>query len=366
MAIKVAYDEQIFLLQNYGGISRYFTELIRQFQLSPELGIEPVILGRRGNSRIASRVLPMHKFHRGTDKIARLWRLTLALVMNRNKSSRYDVCHLTFYLPGFFHRLPNVPKVVTLFDMIPELFPAAIRNPHFQKREYLKRADAIVSISKSSVKDMRNVYGFDLPVTTTYLGVSELFRPGLEPLKGVPEQYLLFVGGRKGYKNWKLAMEAFSAFAETHAGIHMVLVGARLNGSENNLLRSLGIRDIVHTLEVSDSELALLYSNAKALIYPSTIEGFGLPLIEAMASGTPIVALRTRNNLEVCREVPLYAEELSQESISHAVSLVMTEDSEITIRIQAGIALAKEYSWYNCAQKTAQVYKSVAGERARG
>ena len=367
MTIRVAYDEQIFLLQRSGGISRYFTELVGQFRLSPELGIEPVVLGAFRNTVTQSGTSGAANAFGKVGRLRIIFRLTRALVSKRYKSSGYDVLHLTFYLPCFLERLPNLPKVVTLFDMIPELTQPGTRNPHFQKKMYLSRADAVISISSTATSDMSRVYGFRFPVTTTHLGVSESFRPGLEPLSGLNSDYFIFVGDRGGYKNWKLAMQAFSGVAESHPGINLVLVGGgRLSASERRTLRVLGIRNRVHPRPATDSDLARLYSNAKALIYPSTMEGFGLPLVEAMASGIPIVALSSASSLEVCGEIPVYFEKNTVEDIRQAMFTVLRKTDDINSRIEAGLRRAKRYTWYNCARATAKVYQSLVKERVVG
>lgn len=362
--IVVAYDEQIFLLQEVGGISRYFAELVNQFQINPELGVHPVFVSTKSRNK--------HRFaltnSNGPPPVRGLgWALgqLLLLILKRGKvPNGAQVLHLTFYLPGFLKRFSAVPKVVTLYDMIPENVPSRrLWNPHFRKREYLENASGIVSISESSTADMRNKYGLNSPVATTYLGVSSEFRPGLEKPAWAAQEYLLFVGKRGGYKNWEMAAEAFAAIARGFPEVKMQLVGGGpLTKRESKFLRQMGIEERVAQKSVPDSELPNLYSNATGLLYPSEYEGFGLPLVEAMASGVPIIASDITVNREICGDGAKYFDLLSLDSFSSEIDEVMRGGEELKSLRMAAIARAKRYTWYNCAVETAKVYRSVIQE----
>jgi glycosyltransferase involved in cell wall biosynthesis len=362
--LTVAYDEQIFLLQEVGGISRYFSELVNQFQTNPELGIHPVFVSTK--SRNKHRFALTNSNGPTPDKGLgwALGQLLLSIFDRAKLPNGVHVLHLTFYLPGFLNRFPAVPKVVTLFDMIPESFPGKrLWNPHFRKRQYLENASGIVSISESSTEEMRSKYGLNSPVLTTYLGVSSDFRPGLEKPVWAPQNYLLFVGKRGGYKNWGMAASAFAAIARDFPEVTIQLAGGGpLTKRESKLLKQLGIEGRVSQRGVPDSELPNLYSNTIGLLYPSEREGFGLPLVEAMASGVPIIASDVAINREICGDGAKYFDLLSLDSFASELEEVIQGGEGLKSIRKAAITRAKTYTWYKCAAETAKVYRSVIQE----
>ena len=365
--IRVVFDEQIFLLQKHGGISRYFTELIATFRDNPELGIQPVLPFQAARSE--------HLISKNGDaKITRVRSLTSALSLllramfeNRGKGYPADLVHLTFYTPGFFSRFKGIPRVSSLFDMTPEMTTKRFGfwNPHLQKRKYLMQSDAIISISNSSTEDMVSIYGERGLVPTAYLGVSSSFSPKVDGRSYQQAPYFLYVGARSGYKNWLLSALAFAEVSARYPSLQYILVGGGpLSRSENRMLKRVGILHRVIQKSVPDSQLPDYYSNAKALIYPSKFEGFGLPLVEAMASGTPVLASDTRINREICEASAWFYPD------NHRGSLVvlMNEALERKLpnqqnRISIGLQLAKKYTWYSCAENTAQVYRSLVRDQ---
>ena len=361
--IRVVFDEQIFLLQKYGGISRYFTELITTFIENPELGVKPVLPFQAArNEHLISKP--------GIDDIKRVKSLMGGLLLLFKSALRYrrgefpaELVHLTFYTPGFFGRFKGIPRVASLFDMTPEMNPRrfGLWNPHFQKRKFLTKSDAILSISNSSSEDMVAFYGEQASVATAYLGVSSSFRPNIVELPHQQKPYFLFVGARSGYKNWMLSAMAFSEISKEYPSLDYILVGGGpLDRSERKMLDQAGISNRVIQKSVPDSELPNYYSNAEALIYPSKYEGFGLPLVEAMASGIPVLASDTRINREICDECAWY---FPDEDLGSLIDL-MREALQGKLpgqkqTVSAGLQKAKKFTWYSCAENTARVYRSL-------
>jgi len=364
--IRVLYDEQIFLLQRHGGISRYFVELIKQFQDNPHLGIEPVV-----ELKAARNEYFLERFRDMNPKIIRTKRraaLSLCILMMKNRTAcnSADLVHLTFYLPGFLGRFPNLPKVTTLFDMIPETETETFRlwNPHFAKKNYLKNADTVLSISETSTSDLRNILNFGLPVMTTYLGVGGDFRPGLNRPPLAPENYLLMVGNRQGYKNWKTVVKAFSLVVQEWPDLVLVLAGGgTLSNKEKRILRNLDLTRNVQQHDFPDSELPHIFSNAQVLIAPSKKEGFGIPLVEAMASGIPVIASDTSSNREICEGAASYFPSDQIESLADIILGLLKDPASASAKAKAGLARAAYFSWRKCAVRTANAYKETMKSR---
>jgi glycosyltransferase involved in cell wall biosynthesis len=350
------------MLQEFGGIGRYFSELAREFLEHPELGIQPVFESKTVVNRHLADSLGHAGISSGVSKLKGLFRLCLDLVINRRPNIKADLVHCTFYLPGFLGRHKKLPKAVTLYDMIPENTPSNGRfwNPHFSKKRYLSSADAVVSISSSSTKDMKREYGLTREITTTYLGVGSGFYPNQPALPSLPKMYFLFVGARSGYKDFNAAAQAFSAFSPSQKAVHLVLVGGgQVSKGEASVISSLGISHRVLQQSVPDADLPRVYANALALIYPSQYEGFGLPLVEAMASGSQILASDTPINQEICGEAAKYFPVSHSLELTRLMGDVVHNPKSYQDKIADGLSRSREFSWYECAKKTAEVYREV-------
>jgi glycosyltransferase involved in cell wall biosynthesis len=273
---------------------------------------------------------------------------------------------LTFYLPGYFRRNKNLPKVVTLYDMIPERTNQKGRlwNPHFAKRGFLKKAQAVISISNTSTTDMVSEFGIEKSVTTTYLGVSSNFSPDLPKLEGVPLSYFLYVGARGGYKDANTAIRALAKLTGVHQQTQLVFVGGgRLSSSEKALIDSLGVAGRVTQMTVPDADLPRLYSNAIGLAYTSLYEGFGLPLVEAMASGIAIIASDTAINREIAGTAANYYPAGDAAALADGIVSVLSDPSSQRTKIEEGLAKSVDFSWLECARQTAEVYRAVMQTR---
>ncbi len=301
-----------------------------------------------------------------TSVVANLLRRSL---LNRLSSRDLDLVHLTYYLPGYLGRFPGIPRVTSLFDMIPELAKekgGRLWNPHFKKKVYLRNSDAVLSISESTTRDMRSKYGLTIPITTTYLGVSSEFMPGIPAIASLPEKYFLYVGNRGGYKNAVTALDAFAKVAQTNLEIFLVFCGGgQFSKAELKALSRLGIEGRVLHRNATSAELPAIYSNAVALLYPTKYEGFGLPLVEAMASGTPILASLTPINYEIAETAASYFSPVSSSELVELMQRALSGGSEFTVKVAGGLSRAKTFSWYRCAETTAKIYKDVTLNRGR-
>jgi len=360
--IRVAYDEQIFLLQSRGGISRYFTELIKTYLDHPELGVTPLLIENRTLNLHLAEELGSRGFSSGISRFNSLVKLVVGLALGRSRKLEADLMHLTFYLPGYFGRYRQLPKVVTLHDMIPEKtrLKTQLWNPHFDKRNYLIKAAAVVSVSNTSTKEMKREFGLVRSVSTTYLGVNSNFSPNAPKLGNLPNSYFLYVGARGGYKDAETVIGALARLPRAYREVHLIFVGGgSLTLHEKELIGSTGMSGYVRQVNISDEELPSLYSNSIALVHSSRYEGFGLPLVEAMASGTPIIASDTEINREIAGEVATYFQAGNLQSLIEVMTNAITGQNGDSTKIKAGLIRAKEFSWVECARQTAEVYRTV-------
>lgn len=276
------------------------------------------------------------------------------------------IWHSTFYTLPF--QWPGL-NVLTVPDMISELFPDLYGSPiHERFRKYkrlcVEKSDVIICISKSAASDVLTHYEFSRskPIFPISLACSAVFRV----LSNVSQRYraptnklfLLYVGKRQNYKNFAQLLDSYRKWS-FRSSVDFVVVGSSWDSSELELIQNLELKQTVHLLsQISDEDLCCLYNLALAFIYPSLYEGFGIPLVEAMSCGCPIVASRIPSSLEVARDVPLYFDPTKPDDLLCALDLVKLEGRN-SDRTQKGLKLAKEYSWDKTAAQTLDVYKML-------
>lgn len=184
------------------------------------------------------------------------------------------------------------------------------------------------------------------------------FSPGLDPLPGLPEPYILYVGGRTGYKDFCLLPEALGILKRRGVDVHLVIVGGELSKQESTLLRRHGQQTVI-VVRLSDTDLPRAYANARALVQTSRYEGFGLPPLEAMQSGVPVVVANASSMPEVCGPAGFYFEPGSSESLALALERALTDESSRGSRVRIGLERAAGFSLERMAASTVNAYRSV-------
>jgi glycosyltransferase involved in cell wall biosynthesis len=276
---------------------------------------------------------------------ARFQELRMAVAVPRLlRRLRPDLVHFQHVLPPFWRGR----SVVTVHDLSFERDPALMGR---LDRAIFKalvpravaRADRVLTVSERTRRDLEELYGASpAKIVVTPNGVDQRFAPG-DGAGG----FLLFVGAIQPRKDPLAAVEA----AE-QAGLPLVVVGPEKDTALAQQLRDRGA-DLRGYVE--DTELAALYRDAAALVFPSRYEGFGLPVVEAMASGTPVVATDDPAVREVAGDAALYA---PPERLGEAVRRALADRERL---VAAGLERARAYTWEAAARRTAEVYDEVLG-----
>lgn len=363
--MRIAFDEQILLAQSTGGISRYFSQLIANFRSEGVLGIDPV-LGWTWSYNQHILDLGISRMIPGTSSLLRNESVKRSAyyssnVVARHNSNKEAIIHHTFYHPRFLRAGYKGKRVVTVYDMTPEMFPEnfAGRNPHLAKLRYVNESDLILCISKETAKDLLAIYGpIDRPIEVTYLGVSPLFSPSKDPLPGVPGRYVLFVGRRSNYKDYRVAVEAVAGLRD--ALVLIAVGGGPFSSDELRLHDALGVSRRVLQLDVDDGGLARLYAHALVFVYPSRYEGFGLPTLEAMASGTPAVLASASVHPEIGGNAALYFPPGDADALRDLLAELIEDASLRERHIALGVRRAAEFTWLQTAAQTAEAYSALA------
>ena len=365
--MRILYDHQLFSLQNAGGGSRYFYELMKYLGTVPDVQLE-LLLGMNES------VHPLRELGSVTTTVmsfgAGMKPGMLRFLVNEGFSNcvapfrgKVDVYHTTLYRKVPLVRARQV--VATHHDCVqesfPEMFPDAGKIRRAKRRLY-SIADAIICVSESSRNDLLSFYPVEPAKTRViYHGVNQLPRctEARHRLKAaMRREYLLFVGSRWPYKNFNALLNAFRASGVCHSLDLLVVGGGPLTKSEKELVATLGLDDnIVVFPAVSDCFLGEAYAGAQLFVYPSLYEGFGFPPLEAMAAGCPVLASNTSSIPEVCLDAPLYFNPRDQESFASALAYAVSDSEGREAAVSKGKAVAARYSWNKCGEETLALYR---------
>jgi glycosyltransferase involved in cell wall biosynthesis len=364
--VRVGYDEQVFLAQLRGGISRYVVSLVQAFQVDPGMGVQAIpgwhwSTNQHSNDAGLSRSLPLLDRVPGPVAVRQLGYLA-ANTPYRRRAHRAELLHHTYFHPRFWSsRFPG-RHVCTVYDMIPELYPESFptRDPHLAKRQYVERSDLVLCISESARNDLISLYGDPgVPMPITHLGVGPEFLPGLPARPGLPERYLLFIGRRGGYKDFDVLLRAFAQLEEDGT-VLLVIGGGAFTPDETALQRRLGVESRIHRADVGDHELPSVYANALAFVFPSRHEGFGLPTLEAMASGTPTVLADSSSHPEVGGSVARYFPPGDDERLGAILTELLGDPALRANLGRSGVARAALFTWQATAERTAAAYRMLS------
>lgn len=363
---RIFFDHQKFSTQRYGGISRYFANIISD--LAQEPGFE-VLLGvlhsRNEYIRTRHATLDHPWIHRlmSSKYSQKTYRINQQYCRWLLKKNEFDLFHPTYYDPYYFKDLKK-PLVITVHDMtherLPEYFWAEDPLTH-NKRLNIERADKIIAISETTRDDLVRFSNVDPSrIEVIYHGI-DLDRPlEVSPVDHLPESYILYVGDRSGFKNFYLFGRAFSELARKYPDLRMVLSGGGdLAIGEREFLKNLGVLDRVLHLHVSDAQLNFLYQHAAAFVYPSLHEGFGLPILEAFRVGCPVVLSDTPCFREVAAQGAAFFAPHDADSLVYELEQLISGRSRRQELIDAANTRLKFFPSQRTTDKTIEVYKSL-------
>ncbi|WP_306232655.1 glycosyltransferase family 4 protein [Agrococcus beijingensis] len=366
--VTVAFDDQIFVAQPRGGVSKTFVEIAR---LLPEFDVQPIFLSRSTrNEHLAESGFVPAAPPRGRIAARAAWVGWRLIGHPREQAARLprtDVLHHTFTHPSYLGPVA-APRVVSIYDFMPERFPELfpLGNPHFAKRRFAMRSDAILTNSQATTDDLARFYGAELLDRTTvaHLGVSDAFLSAPSAPMDLPAKYLLFVGVRRGYKEFSRFLAAAAPLLDEDASLSLVIVGGgELSDDERAELAGHGIGHRAVHLRPADSEMRTVYARASAFVFPSLYEGFGLPTIESLAAGTPVVLADAGCSREVGGPLAHLFTPGDAESMRAALRQALTEPAQRRAA-EEGPAWAGRFTWRETARKHAEVYRHLVADAA--
>ena len=396
--MKILYDTQCFNMQKFGGISRYFCEIMKNLPKEFEFSL-PCIYSDNEYLKQANLVnlkefkdpnsfecfLPGINFI-GKQRLYSLKKRLLSsrflknkfrqqnispIIVNRQECIKalqnqdFDIFHPTYFDPYFLEYIGQKPFVLTIHDMIYELYPEFFSNADKiikNKKLLADKAAKIIAVSNKTKEDIIKFYGSSFADKTevVYHG-SSLKTPDSAnesiDFRTQFGRYFLYTGSRNVYKNFLFMIESCAEFL-IEKDLKIVCSGAPFTDGEKGLFDTLNISDRVIHCFASDNELFWLYKNAWAFIFPSYYEGFGIPILEAFEGETPCLLANSSCFPEIAGDAALYFDPKNKNEIVSAMSQILDENIADNL-VEKEKERLKDFSWEKTAEQTADVYKNL-------
>lgn len=346
----------------YAGVTTYARELIAEL-LRLDHRCELTFLHIRPNPLLIGRpeiLVPANR-HNPLDILLRKT-IRIPAIMRRE---RFDLVHDLFHFPPFAFRSLPCACVVTLHDLTPVLFPQwHSQTTVWMHRLFLppviRRATCIIADSASTARDIERQYGRYAPVVRSIPLAARGFPPPTDHDRPLP--FILFVGTLEPRKNLVTLLDAYDRLRADGETVRLVVIGKTgwmADQGFRRIRRSKFAGDIEVKGQVDETELAWHYQHAAALVYPSWYEGFGLPVLEAMQCGCPVVASDRSSLPEIVGDAGLLVDPANAADIAHAIRRVLTEPGLRQQLAERGRERARTFSWERTARETWAVYREL-------
>ncbi|MGE5659840.1 MAG: methyltransferase domain-containing protein [Actinomycetota bacterium] len=353
--LKIIIDGVFFQLYKTG-IARVWKSLLEEWAES-SFANKIVVLDRAGTAPkftgIKYRVVPPYSYHT-TDAD----RVMIQQVCDEEGA---DLFISTYYTTPL-----STPSVFMAYDMIPEVLNANLNEPMWKEKHHaIRHASAYISISANTARDLIKYFPtINLEsVTVAHCGIQRSFSPAnqetINQFKnkyGLSKPYFISVGGGSDYKNTGLFFQAFSKLTSKQ-GFDIICTGSGVLLEAE--FRSYTCGSTVHKFHLNDEELIAAYSGAVALVYPSQYEGFGLPVLEAMACGCPVITCPNSSIPEVAEQAALYVDDNDVNGFANALCEVQKPEVRNYL-IFAGLEQAKKFSWSKMARQVSSALIKAA------
>ncbi|OXB04807.1 glycosyltransferase family 4 protein [Flavobacterium pectinovorum] len=372
--MKIILDSQAFNYQKYGGVSRYYTEIFSVLSRNPDVEViipwfytkniyykESVLYNSRQKKHNSFLEL-LSKLGISIRKKSK--KLNYARTINEGLSgSNFDLFIPTYYDPYFLNYIDNKPFVLTVYDMIHELFPQYFSDADkmaTNKLLLIEKATKIIAVSQNTKNDILRLYPHieEEKIEVVYHGTSINVNENIAV--DLPSNYILFVGSRADYKNFIFLADAIKELLKKNSNLYLVCAGGgNFNKAENDLIKEIGLENQIIQKDFEEEELGSFYKNAKCFVFPSLYEGFGIPVLEAMACGCPVVLGNHSSFPEVAGNAGVYFDVNSKEDLKNKINDLLENDALRANFAVKGLEQSKKFNWENAALQCLAVYQKA-------
>lgn len=379
--MKLLFDHQVFQMQCYGGISKYFSELrkhLAQYNITVEIALRKGINKYYENPN-HEKFYTYSSFLKGSEFMGKgqtyllfqwlnlvkdLYKENQKYALEFIRNGDFDVFHPTYYDDYFLPYL-NKPFVVTVHDLIHEKFPEYFNNSDeiiAKKSILIKNSEIVVAVSENTKKDLIDYYNVsENKIRVVYHGVD--FAPIASNSVFLTKnfgRYIVYIGSREGYKNFSILPPAFKEFHDAGLIDTLICVGGGVfSTEERSLFKKLNIEEKVIRVSISDFEIKKLLQNAIALVITSVYEGFGLTVLEAFASQCPVILGRNSSLSEVAGEHGIYYDSSNPSSLFQKIRELINSKDDGFNSLKNIERHLKKFSWKKTALQTSIIYNEV-------
>ena len=381
--MRILFDYQAFEMQRFGGVSRSYAELISHLQkeesVNCTIGIKESDNVHLKECGLDYNTKPLHYTHDkwlgGRKRFIGQRTLTKMLLrafgqanyyldvnpkhcIQLLKEQQFDIFEPTFFDAYFLPYLGGKAFVLTIHDMIPEIL--GVDEPQKQQKELLCPLAAHIHVpSQNTKKDLVNILNMD-PDKVTVIPHGSPVLPSTQYPSPYPFLYLLYVGTRWSYKNFIPFVEECAIIISKHPDLRVVCTGSPFSKEEEKLIANLGLTKHFIQTHTDEDGLQALYQNAMAFVYPSSHEGFGMPILESFVCGCPVFLNNASCFPEVGGDAAIYFDINRRGDLAeHLEAFLLTPEQDRNDLIACGRERAKLFSWEESARKLSDVYKTI-------
>ena len=359
--MKILYDYQMFSIQKFGGVSRYFCELMKNIPSEHQFKLSLLF---SDNQHLKENYDFFKKIDiLGDQNFKGKYFIQKKLSYINHYYSRccisannFDLFHPTYYNNYFLSSLKK-PYIVTVHDLIlfkfEDTFFKSIPRK-LQMEDVIKKANRIIAVSENTKKDLIEILNINPDkIDVIYHGYNKTI-----PIKklGFYGKYILFVGRRSLYKNFLTFAKAVSKLLNREKDIKLVCVGPPFTYDEMTVFSKLEISAQTIAINVDDHSLNNLYSGALVFVFPSLYEGFGMPILEAFANNCPVCLSNASCFPEIAGNAGVYFDPHNHESILNSIEKVIYDKDFAEKIVQAGQNRLANFSWEKTARETISSY----------
>ncbi|MBE8723931.1 glycosyltransferase family 4 protein [Flavobacterium hungaricum] len=371
--MKIILDSQAFNYQKYGGVSRYYTEIFSELQKNKSVAIDTPWFFTKNiyykESTLFSKKQKQKTFWLGLlDNLGisirkKSQKLNFSETKNRVLENNFDVFVPTYFDPYFLDFIGQKPFVLTVYDMIHELFPGYFSDAEKMKENKLlliEKATRIIAVSQNTKKDILQLYPHidASKIDVIYHGTSIT----VEEDKNInlPSNYILYIGSRAQYKNFDFLLQAVKELLKENPDLYLVCAGGgEFSKQEKEHLKSLALENQIIQKDFEENQLGQFYKKAKCFVFPSLYEGFGIPVLESMACGCPVVLGNHSSFPEVAENAGVYFKIDDNQDLKNKIESLLKNDILREEFAQKGLEQVKKFTWENASKQCLDVYKKA-------
>lgn len=350
--MKIYLDNIIFGLQKSGGISVYWKEILNR--ILKDGNDEIKIIEQEENSKnIFRKEIEIPSKKTIYENKLPIW--IYQFLPLTTKLEENSIFHSSYYRVSYSKKVKNI---VTVHDFTHEYFFTNHKKflNYWRKKIAIMKADGIICISENTKKDLLKFHPWakNKEIRVIYNGVGDEFFP-IEEIK--KENNILFVGARGNYKNFEIVVNALKELKNYSL---IIVGGGKLTDNEKENLEKKIPGRYAHKLGISSENLNLEFNKAFAFMYPSSYEGFGIPILEAMKAGCPVITTNKSSIPEVAGDGALLVDVISEDSFVKGIRQLENKEFKESL-IEAGIRQANKFSWDKTYREVKKLYEEIEG-----